>query len=67
MPQGKHRKQLLGEISKLDVIAVGIKDVLDAIEAVIVSASELRKNRHENHFVELQWRTSRQNQTYRFA
>ena len=32
MPEGEHRDKLLDEISKLDVIANGIKETLDVIE-----------------------------------
>jgi hypothetical protein len=32
MPEGEHRNQLLDEISKLDVISVGIKNALDGME-----------------------------------
>ena len=32
MPEGEHRDRLLNEISKLDVIANGIKEALDVME-----------------------------------
>ena len=32
MPEGKHKQRLLDEISRLDVIANGIKEALDVME-----------------------------------
>jgi len=32
LPEGEHRDRLLDEISKLDVIAGGIKEALDVME-----------------------------------